>query len=216
MQLQILSKRYPNLSFTEMVGDEAEDLIDQAVFLFPGNTTDDPIQAPSTVGIPAAPVHNAVLKKFRDITARMKSKEPKGTQAMAKPPSRLRLANLTRPNVTVRKVVTMKKEVASRIQSSLALSSAETVLLKENIRNKNAPALSSSSDSYKLAKAKFDTIGTIMGAANWVEILREHVAKSLREPVPDMASIFHTLELLGKINIHGVVDGACKLHAAAI
>jgi hypothetical protein len=43
MQLQILSKRYPNLSFTEMVGDEAEDLIDQAVFLSPGNTTDDPI-----------------------------------------------------------------------------------------------------------------------------------------------------------------------------
>jgi hypothetical protein len=110
----------------------------------------------------------------------------------------------------------MKKEVVSRIQSSLALSSAETVLLKDDIRNKNAPALSSSSDSYKLAKAKFDTIGTIMGAANWVEILREHVAKSLREPIPDMAAIFHTLELLGKINIHGVVDGACKLHAAAI
>jgi hypothetical protein len=110
----------------------------------------------------------------------------------------------------------MKKEVASRVQSSLALSSAETVLLKDNIRNKNAPALSSSSDSCKLAKAKFETIGTILGAANWIEILREHVAKSLREPVPDMASIFHTLELLGKINIHGVVDGACKLHAAAI
>jgi hypothetical protein len=36
MQLQILNKRYPNLSLTKMVGDEAEDLIDQAVFFVSG------------------------------------------------------------------------------------------------------------------------------------------------------------------------------------
>jgi hypothetical protein len=72
------------------------------------------------------------------------------------------------------------------------------------------------SDANKLSAAKFSNLGTIMGAANWVQILNDFVTRTLKEDTPDMAAVFHALELQSKLNVHGVIDGAAKLQGAAI
>jgi hypothetical protein len=195
---------------------------DEDFRLEPGVSTEDQDDVSSTA-IPSAPVHTSVLKKTREITHRMRAREPNGAQVLFKPPTKARLAeeevvvwNLIKPDATVKRVVTMKKSFAEKSQCDLALTNTESVYYRDLARWKKSPLLNQHSDANKLSTAKFSSLGTIMGMANWVQILNDFVTRTLKEDTPDMAAVFHALELQSKLNVHGVIDGAAKLQGAAI
>jgi hypothetical protein len=93
LQRNFLEKCYPSLSFQEVVPGVIQEQ-DQDFSVEPGVSTEDQGEI-STAEIPAAPIHASVLKKTREITHRMRAKEPKGAQlagcssaSSARPPSR--------------------------------------------------------------------------------------------------------------------------------
>jgi hypothetical protein len=88
----------------------------------------------------------------------------------------------------------MKKDFAEKVQSDLSLTSGEAQYWRDLARWKSTPVLNQHSDINKLSAAKFSTLGTIVGAANWVQILNEYVTSTLEEDTPDMAAVFHALE----------------------
>jgi hypothetical protein len=214
LQKSFLEKCYPTLSFQESVPGIVQDQ-DLGFMVEPGVSTDDQGSI-STADIPAAPIHASVLKKAKEISYRMRAKEPKGAQVTFKPPTKARLANLVKPDATVRRVVTMKKSLAEKLQCDLSLDSAEGVYYKDLARWKQSQFLNPHSDSNKLSSAKFQNLGSIMGAANWIQILNDFILRTLKDDTPDMAAVFHALELQSKLNVHGVVDGVSKLQATSL
>jgi hypothetical protein len=98
----------------------------------------------------------------------------------------------------------MKKSFGEKVQCDLSLSSAEGVYSRDLCRWKQSQLLNPHSDINKLSSAKFHNLGTIMGAANWIQILNDFIARTLKEETPDMAAVFHALELQSKLNVHGV------------
>jgi hypothetical protein len=188
LQKEFLVKCYPSLKFDESVPGPLQEQ-DSDFPLEPGVSTEEQ-EIASSAAIPAAPVHTSVLKKTREITHRMKAREPKGAQVLFKPPTKSRLANLVKPDVTVRRVVTMKRSFAEKAQSDLTLTNAEGVYFRDLCRNKKAPILNQHSDANKLTSAKFNNLGTIVGAANWVQILNDFVTRTLKDRQPDMAAVF--------------------------
>jgi hypothetical protein len=112
LQKKFLEKCYPLLSFEETVPGVLQEQ-DEDFRLDPGVSTEDQDDVAHTA-IPAAPVHASILKKTREITHRMRAREPKGAQILFKPPTKARLANLIKPDATVKRVVTMKKSFAEK------------------------------------------------------------------------------------------------------
>jgi hypothetical protein len=109
----------------------------------------------------------------------MRAKEPKGAQILIKPPTKARLANLVKLDVTVRRVVSMKKSLAEKVQCDLSLYSADGVYFRDLCRWKQSPLLNPHSDTNKLSSAKFQNLGTIMAAANWIQILNDFITRTL-------------------------------------
>jgi hypothetical protein len=214
LQRDFLVKCYPTLSFQESVPGIIQEQ-DRDFTLEPGLSTEDTGDT-STADIPAAPIHASVLKKTKEISHRFRAKEPKGAQVLFKPPTKTRLANLVKPDATVRRVVSMKKSVAEKVQSDLALTSAEGVYYRDLCRWKQSSLLNPPSDANKLASAKFLNLASTLGASNWIQILNDFITRTLKETTPDMAAVFHALELQSKLNVHGVVDGVTKLQATAL
>jgi hypothetical protein len=179
LQRSFLEKCYPSLSFQENVPGVLQEQ-DQDFTLEPGVSTEDQ-EGLLTVDIPAEPVHATVLKKIREISHRMRAKEPKGAQILFKPPTKARLANLVKPDATVKRVVTMKRSFGEKVQCDLSLSSAEGVYYRDLCRWKQSQLLNPHSDINKLSSAKFHNLGTVMGAANWIQILNDFITRTLKE-----------------------------------
>jgi hypothetical protein len=140
--------------------------------------------------------------------------KPTGSNRGLKPPSENRLAVLTKPHADLNKLVALKKAIASRIQCNLAPTDAELLLLEAYAPQK--AKILGTIQAEKMAKSKFDALGAIIGAANWVQILTEFANNALKETPPDITAAHTALGVISRMNVHGVVDSAFRLQTAAV
>jgi hypothetical protein len=212
-QTLVLQRNYPWLNCEELVED-ATHVKMQAARCEPGCNTAQTPTAP-LFQVPAAPMHEALEKKMSGIVYHYLARPPKGgvTRGL-KPPHTSKLASLTRPHADLKRLVAFKKSVANRVQCSLDLTESETLHLQAFSANKNK--LLGSAAEERLAKAKFEALGTMLGAANWVQILTEFANNALKQQPPDVTAAHTALGVISKMNTHGVADGLLRLQTTAV
>jgi hypothetical protein len=210
-QFLVLKRAYPWLNRDELVDDETQRQR-LSMGCEPGCST---TLAPATLlhQVPVAPMHEALEQKMSAIISHYLAKT-KGSTRGVLPPSLSKLASLTKPHSDLYKLVGFKKSVASRVQCNLAPSDAELLLLEAYAPDK--VKVLDTVIPEKMAKAKSDALGVILGASNGVQILTEFANSALKEQPPDITAAHTALGIISRMNVHGVADSVFRLQTAAV